>query len=175
MRQTQESQIQAVLSLAFRVAKRKGLSIDDSADIAQEVAVAYLAGETRPADNWEAWVTTVTKNRVIDHQRRVAIVGRASDQDQHTDFDAYRQGQFEMGSSLRASSRVMLDELLSGLSERDRKILTLDAIGLSKSEIAEQVGLANANSARVTLSRIKKRLRDQHPELVGDIAHPRQY
>jgi hypothetical protein len=36
-------------------------------------------------------------------------------------------------------------------------------------------GLANANSVAVTLSRIKRRLRERFPEIAADPSHPRLY
>lgn len=164
-----------MLDLALRVAMRQtGGQREESADVAQEVVIKYLTGDERPADNWEAWVTTVTRNQVIDYHRRQAHLASPDDEGSD-DGRAYRRGRFNFGPSAGVNSAYILKETLKVLSDRDRKMLLRHFSGWSNSELAEEFELANANSAGVTLSRIKKRLREEFPELVDEPGDGRLY
>jgi hypothetical protein len=70
---------------------------------------------------------------------------------------------------------VLVGEVLDGITERDRELLTAHAEGATNAELAERFGLADGNSAAVTLSRIKRRLRERFPEIAADPSHPRLY
>lgn len=67
--------------LVYRWCRRAGLDRDDSADVAQEVFASVARGvgsfrRDQGSGSFSAWLATITRNRIRDHQRR--IVGRAA-------------------------------------------------------------------------------------------------
>src|SRR5262245_3277432 len=57
--------------------RRAGLSLEDAEDVRQEVFRAVAAAianfrRDRPGDSFRGWLWTVTRSKVIDHQRRRA-------------------------------------------------------------------------------------------------------
>ena len=59
----------------YRWCRRSGLAADDAADVLQEVLAAVMRRladfrRDRPGDSFNAWLATVTRNKVRDHYRR---------------------------------------------------------------------------------------------------------
>ena len=63
-------------------------------------------------------------------------------------------------TSLGAIVREQAGVLLAMLNPRERELVQLVAEGTPQSEIAEIMGYANADSVKVTLNRIRKKIKD---------------
>ena len=81
---------------------------------------------------------------------------------------SYAQSKRAMGTSeatlnreIKSRSRELVQELLAGLSDRHRRLLNLEAQGLTRAEIATELGYASADAVTQTLRRLRRDLRER--------------
>jgi RNA polymerase sigma-70 factor (ECF subfamily) len=102
--------------------RHAGLSADDAEDVHQEVfrTVARSIGEfrrDRPGDSFRGWLWTVTRRKVIDHQRQ-------------------RAGQVEAAGGSTALARLAQVPEVGDLSETDRGGLSAEAAAVYQRALA---------------------------------------
>lgn len=146
-------------------------------DVAALTMKKLLAQESRIApEARRTWVRTVIQRTIIDHHRRNHTAGggdRLRDLPDDAEIAAKRphSGRRWVGNSPslaamahQREARVgeVAQHVLSSLNDRQRQLLVLSAQpSLSHEEIAETLGYASAAVVKVTLNRLRKRLRDE--------------
>lgn len=186
MRKPQEGDIRRAEQVARRFAARQmrgqaweGIDVED---VVQEVLLRFSQLDLDEISNFEAWVTTATRNRCADvrgaaERHDLARVGAGA----HPDVVAVDDREIFLrvvGPSAAAISPMVLSHALQGLSEQERQLLLRHADGWSNAELADQFGYASAQSAAVALTRAKNKVRErfnsasQRRDLID---HPRAY
>jgi DNA-directed RNA polymerase specialized sigma24 family protein len=56
-------------------------------------------------------------------------------------------------------NQALLADLLEDLSEKDQRLLILDAAGMKSKEIAEELGLANAKVVATRIQQVRRKIR----------------
>ena len=129
----------------------------DSVDVAQSVHLVLLAGlrDARFTLDGEgalvALLVTLVRRKVARHWRRVRREGAAEGAVPDPSADA------PPDAALRL--REGLDRIRPGLTDAERQLVELRLLGHSTAEAAAEMGVA-ANVLRVTLARLRARLRD---------------
>jgi RNA polymerase sigma-70 factor (ECF subfamily) len=134
-------------------------SPQDVEDIAQETVARYAKQEPGSIENPAAWANTVAGNLCVNLARSQRGAGPEMD---------YNDGpralsRFLLGgnpTSLGAIVREQAGVLLAMLNPRERELVQLVAEDTPQAEIAEIMGYANADSVKVTLNRIRKKIKD---------------
>lgn len=134
-------------------------SPQDVEDIAQETVARYAKQEPGSIENPAAWANTVAGNLCVNLARSP---GRP--QSELEDEDGPRAlNQFLLQgnpTSLGAILREQAGVLLTMINPRERELIQLIAEDTPQAVIAEIMGYANADSVKVTLNRIRKKIKD---------------
>ncbi len=137
---------------------------EDVEDVGQEVFVRlfYSLDQLRTPEVFEPWLYRLTVNAAYDYLRRYRrrYESRMADlSEEHVQMADAQAGGREQREHLRKTGiREFVDELLSGVSEEDRILLTLKEVeGLSLKEL-EQVYAVNENALKVRLFRARQRV-----------------
>lgn len=127
-------------------------------DLCSDIFIKVLSKlDTYTGGNFAAWLFRIAHNTVVDHYRKNRKVV-AIDQ---------LQLRSDTQMSNTVANQLAVEELLSELNEDERELITLRLqAGLSAPEIAEIVG-KSANSVRVQIYRLLKRLRDRYGAMMG--------
>jgi DNA-directed RNA polymerase specialized sigma24 family protein len=56
-------------------------------------------------------------------------------------------------------NQALLTDLLEDLSEKDQRLLILDAAGMKSKEIAEELGFANAKVVATRIQQVRRKIR----------------
>jgi RNA polymerase sigma-70 factor (ECF subfamily) len=137
---------------------------EDVEDVGQEVFVRlyYSLDQLRTAEVFEPWLYRLTVNAAYDYLRKQRRLheSRMSDlsEQQVTMADAAASGVRSKEESHRTQVRETVNELLDGVSEEDRILLTLKEVeGLSLKEL-ESIYNVNENALKVRLFRARQRV-----------------
>lgn len=151
-------------SLVYSICRR---SVDDAAaaDITQEVFIAAWknrAGYDATKGGLGAWLTGITRNKVIDHFRSVGREQRRIDKVKNTPQPAEpTQERLE-----EVTLRMLLVDALDDLPERARNVISMAFFDdLTHVEIAAQTGIPLGtvkSDIRRSLNRLRHGLGDQH-------------
>jgi RNA polymerase sigma factor (sigma-70 family) len=152
-----------VFSIALRITGRP----EDAEDVTQEVFLQlYHHPPVRDNDAgirpWLARVATNVARNMLRQQRRLAA-------------RTQRYGQLEQPIAdesieltiARRETVALVRQLLEGLPERDRLLLSLRAAGLSYREIADALDLRESSIGKL-LARAEERFRARYVELTGE-------
>lgn len=143
----------------YRYCLKRSSDVQVAEDLSSEVFIKVMNKlHTYKVGNFPAWLFRIAHNVVVDYYRKQKTVV-AIDKLQLT-------ADTKMPS--RVANRLLLDDIFAELTEEERELLTLRLeLGLSAPEIAAQQG-KTANSVRVQIYRLLKRLRDRHQSVMGD-------
>ncbi len=137
---------------------------EDVEDVAQEVFLRlyFSLDQLRTAEVFEPWLYRLTVNAAYDHLRRQKRrhESRMSDlsEQQVVMADATAGGKATVEEQRRTQVREEVQELLEGVSEEDRILLTLKEVeGLSLKEL-EKIYRVNENALKVRLFRARQRV-----------------
>jgi RNA polymerase sigma factor (sigma-70 family) len=132
---------------------------EDARDVVQDVFLKLWQkrGDLGQVENVEAFAMRMTRNRCIDILRSNRYVGMDGETDRQL-----REESYDVHSGLEVSEEALLvQKLMDDLPETQRQIMKLrDMDQLEYEEIAEVTGL-QVNAIRVTLSRARKKVRDE--------------
>ena len=133
-------------------------SPQDVEDIAQETVARFAKQEPGSIENPAAWANTVAGNLCASLARSP---GRwQAELDDDDDPGALNRFLLGRSSSWGAIVREQAGVLLAMLNPRERELIQLVAEDTPQAEIAEIMGYANADSVKVTLNRIRKKIKD---------------
>ena len=132
-------------------------SPQDVEDIAQETVARYAKQEPGSIENPAAWANTVAGNLCASLARSPGRRQAEMDDDDPGALNRFLLGR---SSSWGAIVREQAGVLLAMLTPRERELVQLVAEDTPQSEIAEIMGYANADSVKVTLNRIRKKIKD---------------
>ena len=132
-------------------------SPQDVEDVAQETVARFAKQEPGSIENPAAWANTVAGNLCVNLAR-----SQRGARPQMDDHDPGALNRFLLGrsSSWVAIVREQAGVLLAMLTPRERELIQLVAEDTPQAEIAEIMGYANADSVKVTLNRIRKKIKD---------------
>jgi RNA polymerase sigma-70 factor (ECF subfamily) len=137
---------------------------EDVEDVAQEVFLRlyFSLDQLRTPEVFEPWLYRLTVNAAYDHLRRQKRrhESRMSDlsEQQVVMADATASGKATVEERRRTQVREEVQELLEGVSEEDRILLTLKEVeGLSLKEL-EKIYRVNENALKVRLFRARQRV-----------------
>jgi len=138
----------------------------DTVDLVQDAIIAALphlnALEVRNERALQFYLQRAVRNRVIDLHRR----GRRRPKREELGEDVRARGTMPDDAAVGAEARERYERARDSLKKRDRDAITLRVeMGLTYEEIAAQLGLASADSARMRVTRAIVRLADK-------MAHP---
>ena len=151
-----EATVLAVFEAAHQRARSHTarLSKEEAEDVAQEVVVRF-AERAQFVHDPEAWANQVAGNLCIDRIRdRIRVVDGAELEVETVD-QFIRRGRF---TSREAGVAVQAYWAVEQMTPKERRLIDLVANDVPQSEIAEILGYASADSVKVTLSRLRRRL-----------------
>ena len=132
-------------------------SAQDVEDIAQETVARYAKQEPGSIENPAAWANTVAGNLCASLARSPGRRQAEMDDDDPGALNRFLLGR---SSSWGAIVREQAGVLLAMLTPRERELVQLVAEDTPQADIAEIMGYANADSVKVTLNRIRKKIKD---------------
>lgn len=149
-----------VMKIALDQSKRFGPSSLGYEDYAAS-AVEKLLMEEKPPPNMEAWIRMVVTNMMYDRNKKIkarkpSLRGLEPDQ-----LDAMLFGQRKTSLSTQVANQALLTDLLEELSEKDQRLLILDAAGMKSKEIAEELGFANAKVVATRIQQVRRKLKKE--------------
>ena len=134
-------------------------SPQDVEDIAQETVARYAKQEPGSIENPAAWANTVAGNLCVNLARSQR--GEGPEMDDNDGPEALERFLVYGTRSSRAGIAIMQTGiLLAMLTPRERELIQLVAEDTPQADIAEIMGYANADSVKVTLNRIRKKIKD---------------
>lgn len=147
--------IEGIYDLAFVIARRRGASVPDAEDLAQETILKILNQPellSEPPSRVVAWVRRVVTNRKIDLQRRQQTHNRA-------------EPKMEMGPMNAPTSDPWVRKTLNKkVPERELMAAFMkDVLNMNRPEIAKHMGVS-VSTVRNLLHDFRQRARD----LFGD-------
>ena len=134
-------------------------SPQDVEDIAQETVARFAKQEPGSIENPAAWANTVAGNLCVNLARSQR--GEGPEMDDNDGADALER--FLVYGTRSSRAGIALEQtgiLLAMLNPRERELVQLVAEDTPQADIAEIMGYANADSVKVTLNRIRKKIRD---------------
>ena len=148
------------MKVALDQSKRFGPSSLGYEDYAAS-AVEKLLMQEEPPPNIEAWIRLVVTNMMYDRSKKIrarkpSLRGLEPDQ-----LDAMLLGQRKASLSTEVVNQALLADLLEDLSEKDQRLLILDAAGMKSKEIAEELGFANAKVVATRIQQVRKKLKKE--------------
>ena len=148
------------MKVALDQSKRFGPSSLGYEDYAAS-AVEKLLMQEQPPPNIEAWIRLVVTNMMYDRNKKIrarkpSLRGLEPDQ-----LDAMLLGQRKASLSTEVVNQALLTDLLEDLSEKDQRLLILDAAGFKTKEIAEELGYANAKVVATRLKQVRLKLKER--------------
>lgn len=166
---------------AVQVASRRLKGAEGAEDLAQDVMLKLWSMDGRP-ENTEAWITRAITNLAIDDWRAEKRKAEHVEHREIRDREAVEHFLRMQGASASYAAMHSLaveqiwEELQNTLSERELRVLRLTASGHTNTEIAEELGYAGPDSVKVTVSRIRTKVRKLGDERIAEIlVHPRPY
>lgn len=174
---------EAAWSRSLAVAMRQGLSRHDAEDVAVD-ALERLWRQPQLPDNLDAWVTTVTKNLVVDARRAAAARPPLRPGEAPAEPAGRRAVVVFLREGEPVSAQGMQElviaqvwaELEKSLSPKEMRLLGLLAAGASHEEIAVELGYGNARSVTTTVNRIRSKITDVAADIRREMAtHPQVY
>ena len=134
-------------------------SPQDVEDIAQETVARFAKQEPGSIENPAAWANTVAGNLCVNLARSQR--GEGPEMDDNDGADALER--FLVYGTRSSRAGIALEQtgiLLAMLNPRERELVQLVAEDTPQADIAEIMGYANADSVKVTLNRIRKKIKD---------------
>ena len=153
-----DAQAKWALKVALDQSQRFGITSLGYEDYAASAVEKLLEQEEEPP-NLEAWLRLVVTNMMYDRNRKIkarkpSLRGLEPDQ-----LDAMLVGRRKTSISTQVANQHLLADLLEDLSEKDQRLLILDAAGMKSKEIAEELGFANAKVVATRIQQVRKKLR----------------
>ena len=144
------------------VCRKLGLTYDETDDVAQMVVLKLLENNSRALRNltvmseeaFFGWVKVVVSRTALDYIR-------GSDIRKGREFDSGMARWNEVFGDIEQDEvefRIMIEQVVKGLSVEERTLFWLDFNGLTDKEISVMVGLP-LNSVQVKLSRLRKKIK----------------
>lgn len=138
--------------LVFTIILRMTNDYHASEDLTQDTFIKVFMNikKVKSESHFRPWICTIARNVVRDYYRRAKTRATIS-------FDQVKEFQGQWDETTRR--RVVIQDALAKLAERDRMLLTLTYYeGFSAREVAKVMKMAESN-VKVCIHRARKRLR----------------
>lgn len=139
----------------------------DPDDVAQDIALQYLKRASEPM-SLLGWTVTATRFRLIDLARKKRPVTVDDD-------ELFRQMKRQMGPSAGVMARDQYLRVIATLGPVQQAVINEHLTGATNAQIARSHDYASEAVASATISRIKKDLRTQFPDMRFDLEPQRVY
>ena len=139
----------------------------DPEDVAQDIALQYFNRVTEPISLF-GWTAAATRCRLIDlaKKKRPIVL----------DDDAlFRETERVVGPSAQVLARDQYRRIVATLGPVQQAVINEHLTGATNAQIARSHDYASAAVAGATISRIKKDIRSQFPDMRFDLAPQRVY
>lgn len=169
-----DEELRQALRRAERQALRQRVEPFAAADIAQESVMKLQAVEPAP-QNWQAYLSRIVAHKITDHFRRQQRVldGPALGP---SDLDFWVGRLSTSDCAMRAVTlRNMFEALATAINATEMRVMRLTAEGYTGDQIAELVGLKNADSVKAIRNRARRKAAAVAPQLRELAVHPRAY
>lgn len=160
--QCSQELLRDLLGICRRAVRRRfPLPVHELDDIAIEAVVRATEGLSgfRGECSLRTWIVQIAMNVASEYARRHPTIS-LDDPDVPADVLAAQSAEENL------TARLVMDEVMSGLSEVERQVLELDAEGHSDREIGARVG-RSVDGIYSLRKRLRARLREQYKELEG--------
>ena len=144
----------------YRFARRQGLQDADAHEVVQEVLLSVRALASNPSharrEKFRAWLSTVTRNRIIDLVRKVARKEKATAQLIDRAANDEDSLQFEVRHQMFVIASKVVQQKVSSAQWQAFWKSTIESIPPTK--VAEQLGVS-VGSVYVSRCRVMEKLR----------------
>ncbi|NCX01232.1 MAG: hypothetical protein EBW75_06510 [Actinobacteria bacterium] len=148
------------MKVALDQSKRFGPSSLGYEDYAAS-AVEKLLMQEQPPPNIEAWIRLVVTNMMYDRNKKVKARKPSLRGLEPEVLDSMLGNSRKSSMSSKIVNQDLVADLLEELSEKDQRLLILDAAGFKTKEIAEELGYANAKVVATRLKQVRQRLKER--------------
>ena len=155
-----EEEAKWAMKVALDQSMRFGATSLGYEDYAATAVEKLLMQEQAPA-NIEAWIRLVVTNMMFDRNKKIKARKPSLRGLEPEQLDAMLTGQRNISLSSKIANEDLVANLLEDLNEKDQRLLILDAAGFKTSEIADELGYANAKVAATRLKQVRNRLKEE--------------
>jgi len=155
-----EEEAKWAMKIALDQSMRFGATSLGYEDYAATAVEKLLMQEQAPA-NIEAWIRLVVTNMMFDRNKKIKARKPSLRGLEPEQLDAMLTGQRKISFSSKIANEDMVANLLEDLNEKDQRLLILDAAGFKASEIADELGYANAKVVATRLKQVRNRLKEE--------------
>ena len=155
-----EEEAKWAMKIALDQSMRFGATSLGYEDYAATAVEKLLMQEQAPA-NIEAWIRLVVTNMMFDRNKKIKARKPSLRGLEPEQLDAMLTGQRKISFSSKIANEDMVANLLEDLNEKDQRLLILDAAGFKTSEIADELGYANAKVVATRLKQVRNRLKEE--------------
>lgn len=154
-----EEEAKWAMKVALDQSMRFGATSLGYEDYAATAVEKLLMQEQAPA-NIEAWIRLVVTNMMFDRNKKIKARKPSLRGLEPEQLDAMLTGQRNISLSSKIANEDLVANLLEDLNEKDQRLLILDAAGFKTSEIADELGYANAKVVATRIQQLRKKLRE---------------
>lgn len=160
-----------------------GCTPQDAEDVAQQALIRLVQQDPRPP-NPDAWITMTTQWLVLDLRKANRRRARPAAAGDVAEIDVGGREALErfVADGVPASFPADADaaeriwqQLEQQLKPKELEILALVVDGVLYDEIARRLGYKNADTVKVTVSRIRRKLRGKFQGFLDEAGHPQPY
>jgi DNA-directed RNA polymerase specialized sigma24 family protein len=155
-----EEEAKWAMKIALDQSMRFGATSLGYEDYAATAVEKLLLQEQAPA-NIEAWIRLVVTNMMFDRNKKIKARKPSLRGLEPEQLDAMLTGQRKISFSSKIANEDLVANLLEDLNEKDQRLLILDAAGFKTSEIADELGYANAKVVATRLKQVRNRLKEE--------------
>ena len=148
------------MDIALDQTRRFGPTSLGHEDYAMTAVEKLLLQEEAPP-NIEAWIRLVVTNMMIDRAKKMKARKPSLRGLEPEILDTMVSGSRVRSMSSKIANQDLVANLLEELSEKDQRLLIMDAAGFKTKEIAEELGYANAKVVATRLKQVRLKLKER--------------
>ncbi len=155
-----DDQAKWAMDIALDQTRRFGPTSLGHEDYAMTAVEKLLLQDEAPP-NIEAWIRLVVTNMMIDRAKKLKARKPSLRGLEPEILDTMVSGSRVRSMSSKIANQDLVANLLEELSEKDQRLLIMDAAGFKTKEIAEELGYANAKVAATRLKQVRLKLKER--------------
>jgi len=155
-----EQQAKLAMEIALDQTRKFGSTSLGHEDYAMTAVEKLLLQEEAPA-NVEAWIRLVVTNMMIDRAKKLKVRKPSLRGLEPEVLDSMLGNSRKSSMSSKVVNQDLVADLLEQLSDKDQRLLILDAAGFKTKEIAQELGYANAKVVATRLKQVRLKLKEQ--------------
>ena len=155
-----EQQAKLAMEIALDQTRKFGPTSLGHEDYAMSAVEKLLLQEETPA-NIEAWIRLVITNMMIDRAKKLKVRKPSLRGLEPEVLDSMLGNSRKSSMSSKVVNQDLVADLLEQLSDKDQRLLILDAAGFKTKEIAQELGYANAKVVATRLKQVRLKLKER--------------